>query len=216
MSDLSLEEQKLFEKLFKMESGFFMNMNTSEMRLFFSSYDIDINSKPFNKYGTLMADKLRAFWKFASNQCVVKVHRDLLKLVRLEERDSSKQMYSSFKMDNPHSYISGDIQKAEEILCQLEQKPDSPKKYQKTKTPQERHSSHTALKEGVLSIARELWKENPNLSQSDIMRKNLFKEKLKNLCDTLDVQAKKETLRKWLSEIDPRDQENKPGPNKKG
>lgn len=214
MSDLSLEEQQLFEKLFRMENGFFLNMNSSQMRLFFSSYDIDINSNPFNEYGRLMADKVRAFWRFASNQCVVRVHRDLLKLVRLERRDSFEQTSSSFKMGNSHHYISADIQKAEEILYRLEQMPDSQKKYQKVKTPQERHSSHTALKGSLLVIAQDLWKENPNLSQSDIMRKNLFKEKLKNLCETLGVEPKKDTITKWLREIDPRNQENKPGPKK--
>ena len=202
MSDLKHFEKKFFEKLFRMESGYFLDMSNRELKLFFVDYGIDIYSDAFSEYGDSKANRVRAFWKIANNACVIKVHHDLLKMMN---------------MDSNHFYKVNDIdmKNAEEILCRLEQKPDSRKKYPKVKTSQERHSSHTALKEGVLSIARELWKENPNLSQSDIMRKNLFKEKLKNLCEALNIQVKEETIRKWLREVDPRNQENKPGPNKR-
>ena len=199
MSDLSLEEQQVFEKLFKMEEGNLLNLTTADVGDFFDlNAGIQIHSKPFNEYGFSVGDKIKAFWKIAPNRCVAQINRDLLGLAIRRNEEINQE----------------DLQQAEKILHRLETIDEEPKK-ESNKPSTKKYHPHSALKGSLLVIAQDLWKENPHLSQSDIMRKNVFKEKVKNLCNALNVQVKEETIRKWIREVDPRNEENKPGPNKK-
>ena len=113
MSDLSSEEQQVFEKLFKMEEGNLLNLTTADVGDFFDlNAGIQIHSKPFNEYGFSVGDKIKAFWKIAPNRCVAQINRDLLGLAIRRNKDISRE----------------DLQQAEKILHRLETIDEEPKK----------------------------------------------------------------------------------------
>ena len=93
------------------------------------------------------------------------------------------------------------------------QKPKNKTTQNSQRKVKKRHPS--SLKVYVQDFARKEWKKDPSLGISRILLKNSFKQVMKGLAESLSKKIPHiGTLRNWLSEIDPRPAEKKPGNNK--
>tara|TARA_Y100001933_G_scaffold251474_1_gene289216 strand:+ start:157 stop:987 length:831 start_codon:yes stop_codon:yes gene_type:complete len=79
MADLSFAEEKKFEMLFGMFSGYVLDFSNRTFEdFFFRSIQINIYDEKFNAYSGSKANRLRAFWKSESNYLVGKLLKDMV------------------------------------------------------------------------------------------------------------------------------------------
>lgn len=85
MSTLTPRDKTLLEELLDMSDGYVLDFSDATFASFFGSFDIDIHSEKYRRYGTSKAKKLRAFWDIEPEALVGRVvlglveHKEALK-----------------------------------------------------------------------------------------------------------------------------------------
>lgn len=73
MSDLTIGERKLLEKLLGMGGGYVLDFSASSFVEFFNQYQIDIDAKIYRSKGVSRANRMRDFCKLEPNPVVGRV-----------------------------------------------------------------------------------------------------------------------------------------------
>ena len=78
MSSLTAVDRRFLEKILDMAGGYVLDFTDTSFGEFFNSYNVDIHSHQYQKYGTSKAKKLRAFWEKESDSLVAPVLAEML------------------------------------------------------------------------------------------------------------------------------------------
>jgi len=211
MSDLRFNDKKMFEKIFQTDDTILL-FTDNEFASFFKEFNIDIDSEKY--YSTdknsfpVQIVKLRKFWEVESTAVVSQVTSSLLEyalaLILQNEHPYRPSTFICEQAGNILSHL--DESTLETDSKTLKEKPSSKNLRQKPPTPS------SALKACIQVKALGFWKKDQNLMKSDIVKKNEFQQFLNALQSLLGCQVKDDTILKWISEVDPRPPEKKPGP----
>lgn len=90
MTNLSPLEQRKFEDLFNMPSGYVMSLSNSEFDSYFKHFGIDIFSSNYDNASGSKANRLRAFWNKESALLVGKVLQEFLKIWKYENNNTAQ------------------------------------------------------------------------------------------------------------------------------
>ncbi len=154
MSDLKFHEKKVFEKLFKMEHGFVLDLSDKEFTEFFKDYEIPIDSEKYHAKGPSKANRLRTLWEIESNDVVVKVNRGLFTYLSMENN------------------VNRLFRQAENILSNLE-KLDSKIRFKGVKNIDLPPKPVSVLKQFVQAGAHKYWQKDRTLTQRDFREKRV-------------------------------------------
>ena len=94
MSSLTGADKLILEEILGMGSGYVLDFSDVSFGQFFGSYNVDIHDIRYQTFGTSKANKMRAFWKWESDELVGRILSELFEVCEVlygaagHERDS--------------------------------------------------------------------------------------------------------------------------------
>ena len=78
MSSLTGADKLILEEILGMGSGYVLDFSDVSFGQFFGSYNVDIHDIRYQTFGTSKANKMRAFWKWESDELVGRILSELV------------------------------------------------------------------------------------------------------------------------------------------